>query len=196
MLIHIPPKSFRYNQDLVRDFQWVRKRIFLDRMGWGIQVNDYKEVDEFDSEHSHYVVSVHDNEIIGGVRLTPSQAPNLTYETFSKYFGSIPAQRNSQLLEISHFGLEMTHNVTASLLRSKTVDLFVAMLKFAIKYGYKEIITVVDTRMERVLHLSGWEIRRITDVVQIEDTKTIIGILPVSYEIIEILESKRVGQGG
>lgn len=192
MLIHIPPQAFKYHQDLVHGFQCARKRIFLDRMRWDVQINGDREVDEFDSAYSHYLVSVNQGEVIGGVRLTPSQVPNLTYNTFSKYFGSIPIERNPYLLESSRFGLDTIPNRTSNVLNSQTFELLIGMIKFALNYGYEKIITVVDTRMERTLRLAGWPIERITKIIQIGDTKTTIGLLPVSYHLIRVLQAKLI----
>lgn len=192
MLVHVPPKAFRYHPELVHGFQRSRKRIFADRMNWKVRVFEDREFDEFDDEYAHYIVSIYNNEVIGGVRLTPSLSPNLTYDTFCQYFEDIEilVKRRSTLLESSRFGLEAVPNMESDFLRKETIDLFVSMLKFAIQYGYTDIITVVDTRMERVLRLVGWPIKRITEVVQIGDTKTIVGLLSVSQDIIRTLESK------
>ncbi len=193
MLIHLPPESFIYNQELVHGFQRSRKKIFHDRLQWEVKIEDDREIDEFDSAHSHFILSVHENKVIGGVRLTPSEAPNLTYEIFSKYFGEIPVKREPFLLESSRFGLEVLPNMSSQFLRDQTIDLFIGVLKFGLTERFSRIITVVDVRMERTLRLAGWPVERITDVVQIGETRTIIGILPISEDILHSLEQKKGG---
>lgn len=191
MLVHLPPQSYKHNQDLVEGYQKARKIIFNDRLKWDVKVESDREVDEFDSQYSHYLISLHEGRVIGGVRLTPSPFPNLTYEIFEKYFpGGFSIERSFNILESSRFGLVFTDNTTSRAIRSHTFDLFKGIVKFALDYGYDSIITVVDVRMERTLRLAGWPIERITDVVQIGETKTITGVLPVSWEIHSHLAKK------
>ncbi len=191
MLVHLPPQSFKHNQNLVDGYQRARKIIFHDRLKWDVKVEDDREVDEFDSEYSHYLISLHEGQVIGGVRLTSSTFPNLTYEVFEKYFpGGFSLERSFNILESSRFGLVFTDNTSSSSIRSHTFDLLKGIVKFALDYGYNSIITVVDVRMERTLRLAGWPIKRITDVVQIGKTKTITGLLPVSWEIHDHLAKK------
>ncbi|WP_051908705.1 acyl-homoserine-lactone synthase [Candidatus Odyssella acanthamoebae] len=193
MLIHLPPQSFIYNQELVHGFQKARKKIFYDRMKWAVNIEDDREVDEFDAAQSHFLLSIHEGKVIGGVRLAPSEAPNLTYDIFSKYFGEIPVKRDPFLLESSRFGLEVTPTMSSQFLRDQTIDLFIGVLKFGLMERFSRIITVVDVRMERTLRLAGWPVERITDVVQIGETKTIIGVLPISESILQSLEKKKAG---
>lgn len=191
MLVHLTPNSFKDHPEMVADYQRVRKVIFHDRLNWDVQLDGDREIDEFDSEYSHYLLALQDNKVIGGVRLTPSFFPNLTYEVFEKFFPEgISADRSMTLLETSRFGLVFTDNGSGKTLRSHTFDLFTGMVKFALDYGYESIITVVDVRMERTLRLAGWPLQRITEVVQIGETKTVIGLLPISLEIHDSLKAK------
>lgn len=192
MIIHIPPKSRKYHRQLVTGFYEARKRIFNDRMQWDVTVDDEIEMDEFDNENAHYLVSCHKNEVIGGVRLTSSLHPNLTFECFEKYFGKINVQRTDTLLESSRFGIENKPGMTSSCLRNATLDLFCSILHMALSYGFEEIITVVDVRMERIIRLSGWEFNRISDVVLIGKTQTVVGILPVNRNFIETISAKLI----
>jgi N-acyl-L-homoserine lactone synthetase len=46
--------------------------------------------------------------------------------------------------------------------------------------------------MERIIGLSGWEFNRVSDVVQIGKTQTVVGVLPVDRKFIEKISSKLV----
>ncbi len=192
MIIHVPPKARKYHSQLVSGYYEARKRIFKDRMQWDVHADNNIETDSFDHDHAHYLISCFDNEVIGGVRLTPSLHPNLTFECFEKYFGNIDVKRTDILLESSRFGIENRPGMQSSILRNATLDLFCSILQIALSYGFKEIITVVDVRMERIIGLSGWEFNRVCDVVQIGKTPTVVGILPVDRKYIEIISKKLV----
>ena len=72
------------------------------------------------------------------------------------------------------------------------LDLFCSILQMALSYGFEEIIIVVDVRMERIIGLSGWQFNRVSDVVQIGKTQTVVGVLPVGRKFIEKISSKLV----
>ena len=192
MIIHVPPKARKYHSQLVTGFYAARKRIFKDRMQWDVSADNSIEMDSFDHDYAHYLVSCFNNEVIGGVRLTSSLHPNLTFECFEKYFGKIDVQRKDTLLESSRFGIENITGMQSSVLRNSTLDLFCSILQMALSYGFEEIIIVVDVRMERIIGLSGWQFNRVSDVVQIGKTQTVVGVLPVGRKFIEKISSKLV----
>ncbi|WP_010304133.1 acyl-homoserine-lactone synthase [Candidatus Odyssella thessalonicensis] len=192
MLVHLSPLSFKSNLELVEGYQRARKAIFYDRLNWKVNLIEDREVDEFDNNgHTHFLLSIYNDKVIGGVRMASSLSPNLTYDVFTKYFGELPIQRDRYLLETSRFGLEVTPQMTSQVLRDQTIELFIGVLKFGLQEGYKQIITVIDVRMERTLRLAGWPVERITEVVQIGDTRTIVGILPINIDILYHLEEKK-----
>lgn len=161
-------------------------------MNWDVTIEENREIDAYDHEFSHYLVSCSESEVIGGVRLTSSIHPNLTYETFNQFFGDIRMPRCVSLLESSRFGLEVQSGMQSSNIRNATLDLFCGMLKMALSYGFENIITVVDVRMERIIGLSGWEIKRVSDLVQIGDTLTCVGVMPVDRRFIDKISSKLI----
>lgn len=194
MLIHLPPHSKKYNREILQDLYVSRKKIFIDRLSWNLKNDGLKEIDQFDHDQCHYLASVYNNEVIGGVRLTPSTAPNLTFDIFKDIL-KLPRsiERCPYLLESSRFGIEKTRELPVTNgLRQKTMELFEGMLKFALDYKYKKIITVTDIRIERILKLSNWPLERLTEVKEVGNTYSIIGLLDVCMDTYTKMREKRI----
>lgn len=194
MLIHLPPAGFKYNKEIVDDLYKCRKNIFVERLDWDLETKDDKEIDYYDHSHCHYLVSVENHEVIGGVRLTPSIAPNLTFDLFKGEL-KLPDHitRGQKLLESSRFGLVKKENSRSiRVIRRKTLEIFEGMLKFSLDYGYERIITVTDVRIERILKISGWPLKRLTEVRPIGNTHALIGMLDVSRLLYNEMREKRI----
>jgi len=54
------------------DYLGLRKRFFVDTLGWDIPHNDDVEMDQYDNPLAHYSLVVRDGEAIGGARAMPT----------------------------------------------------------------------------------------------------------------------------
>lgn len=50
----------------------LRKRVFVDQLGWDIPVCEYGEIDQYDRDETFYIVAERDGECVGGLRLNPT----------------------------------------------------------------------------------------------------------------------------
>jgi acyl homoserine lactone synthase len=194
MLIHLSSNTKRYNLDILNELYKVRSKIFIDRLDWDLQRTNCMEIDQFDHDECHHLVSMENEEVIGGVRLTPSEAPNLAFDLFSDILG-LPSEikRSPKLLESSRFGLlQNTDRASVKGIRQKTLELFEGMMKFGLDYGYENIITVTDIRIEKILKRAGWALERLTEVRQMDNTKALIGMLKISWPLYKDMHDKRI----
>lgn len=194
MLIHLPPNTKRYNLDILNDLYKVRCKIFVDRLDWDLVRNNGMEIDQYDHAECHHLISIENGKVIGGVRLTPSEAPNLVFDHFRDILGlQTEIKRSSKLLESSRFGLlQNTDKASLKGIRQKTLELFEGMIKFGLDYGYENIITVTDIRIEKILKRSGWVLERLTEVIPIDNTKALIGMLKISWPLYKEMHDKRL----
>ncbi len=72
-----------------------------------------------------------------------------------------------------------------------TYELFAGIIEFGLAKRLKEIVTVTDTRMERLLRAAGWPLHRIGIPVQIGNTQAVAGHLEISRQALH-----RVRTGG
>lgn len=56
------------------EFLALRKRHFVDKLGWDIPHNDTVEMDQYDNPLAHYSVVMRDGKVIGGARTMPTTA--------------------------------------------------------------------------------------------------------------------------
>lgn len=192
MLLHLNSHTSKYHDDIINEFYKIRKKIFIDRLNWDLPAQGDKEIDQYDHNQCSYLLSVSNEKVNGGIRLTPSTAPNLTFNTFKNIFSLPPEIKpESNLLEISRLGIIKSPNETTSnFVRAKTLELFQGILKFGLCYGYKKIITVTDVRIERIFKLSGWPLERITEVKQVGNTRALVGYLNINQDYHDKIQAK------
>ncbi len=56
---------------LQRYFQ-LRKKVFVEQMGWNVPVCEYGELDQYDRNETFYIVAERDGACVGGLRLNPT----------------------------------------------------------------------------------------------------------------------------
>ncbi len=54
------------------DFLRLRKRFFVDQLGWDIPHNDHVEMDQYDNPEASYSVVLRDGVVVGGARTMPT----------------------------------------------------------------------------------------------------------------------------
>lgn len=59
---------------LIRESLEIRKRVFIDRMGWDLPAAHGLEFDQYDTPHARYVTVTLDGRVVAGVRLVPTTA--------------------------------------------------------------------------------------------------------------------------
>lgn len=54
------------------DYLELRKRYFVNELGWDIPHNDTYEMDQYDNPTAYYSLAIHNGKVVGGVRLMPT----------------------------------------------------------------------------------------------------------------------------
>lgn len=133
-----------------------RHKIFIERLGWPLPVNDGKERDQFDHPETLYVMTrLPDDSICGCARLLPTTEPYLLSEVFPHLLGGAPAPHSSDVWELSRFAaatIDPDSSVDATV---NTRCLLAAAVKVAFERGARRLITVSPLGIERLLHRMG-----------------------------------------
>ena len=105
-------------------------------------------------------------------------------DTFPMLLDGASAPGSPTIWESSRFALDIDTNApkAAHGLASATYELFVAMIEFGLLRRLNEIVTVTDTRMERILRRAGWPLRRIGTPHSLGNIPAVAGYLNVSAE--------------
>ena len=74
------------------DYLGLRKRFFVDTLGWDIPHNDDVEMDQYDNPLAHYSLVLRDGEVIGGARAMPTTSSwgEYTYMLRDAAAGKLP----------------------------------------------------------------------------------------------------------
>ncbi|WP_412506863.1 acyl-homoserine-lactone synthase [Roseovarius sp. SYSU LYC5161] len=148
----------KFDQVLDEMFK-LRARVFGDRMGWNVTIENGRERDLFDDLDPAYAVGLDDEgNVVSCVRALQTTGPHMLADVFSDILDGEPPLRSPSLWESTRFCVD-----TKRLGRGKgrhtvshaTCELMIASLEGAKRAGVDDIVTVVDPMMDRVLKRSG-----------------------------------------
>jgi N-acyl-L-homoserine lactone synthetase len=177
------------SETLVGVYQ-LRHRVFKLRMKWDVQTSGDMEIDDFDAFHPVYLVQLsNDGMVQGTVRLLPTSGPTMLRDTFPALLGGQKSPSDPRIWESSRFAIDVAaddqkgdHGIARA-----TYELFAGMVEFGLSRQLTDIVTVTDVRMERILRLSGWPLRRMGNPSKIGDTLAVAGYLAISVETLSNL---------
>jgi N-acyl-L-homoserine lactone synthetase len=148
------------SKDLTPEFETAlaqyRHKIFIDRLGWTLPVDEGLERDQFDHTETIYVVTREaDGTICGCARLLPTTEPYLLSEVFRHLLDGKPVPKSRDIWELSRFA-------AASINPDSTIDtalntraLLAEAVRTAAAQGAKRLITVSPLGIERLLQRMG-----------------------------------------
>ncbi|HWH59556.1 MAG TPA: acyl-homoserine-lactone synthase [Terriglobales bacterium] len=194
MLQLITPDCYGEFADDLTEMHRMRCRVFRDRMNWDVQVSGELEIDQYDALHPTYLLMRgNDGSVIGCVRLLPTAGPTMLGDTFPMLLGDTAVPSSEDVWESSRFALDIPETAPkgARGLAVGTYELFAGMIEFGLAKRLKEIVTVTDTRMERLLRAAGWPLHRIGIPAQIGNTQAVAGYLEISRQALQ-----RIRTGG
>ncbi|MGR3341833.1 MAG: acyl-homoserine-lactone synthase [Paracoccaceae bacterium] len=153
------------------DYLGLRKRFFVDTLGWDIPHNDDVEMDQYDNPLAHYSLVLRDGEVIGGARAMPTTSSwgEYTYMLRDAVAGKlldIPDQvlgstiASPKVWECTR--LVISDDVTRRADRSKCLSLIVdGLITVAARNGGQELISLSPITLMRALRQLGYSASRI-----------------------------------
>ena len=177
----------RYGEfvDQLAEMHRLRCRVFKARLDWDVQISGDMEIDEFDGLHPAYLLQpAFNGQVQGCVRLLPSTGPTMLRDRFPILLGREPAPQDPTVWESSRFALDVPSTAVKGPagLAKATHELLAGMIEFGLSRNLTKIVTVTDTRMERILRRAGWPLERIGDPKPFGTTRAVAGYLEVSLE--------------
>ena len=172
----------------------LRYRVFKDRMGWDVDFSGDMEIDGFDALHPAYLIQRgFDGSLNGCVRLLPTTGPTMLRDTFPALLHGTPMPCSSDIWETSRFALDVPESAPkgAGKIAIATYELFAGVVEFGLANGIREIVTVTDERVERILRRVRWPLRRTGPSERIGNTMAVAGYVEISRDVLAILR-----QGG
>jgi acyl homoserine lactone synthase len=174
--------------DLIMEMHRLRRRVFKDRLGWEVSVSGDMEIDPYDALGPVHLVQVSEaGSVVGCVRFLPTTGPTMLTNTFPELLDGGKPPRDLRIFESSRFCVdtERADKNESGGLRFATVCLFAAMIEWGLSRDLSSIVTVTDTRVERILRRASWPLDRIGSPKEIGSTVTVAGFLEVSATALE-----------
>ena len=169
--------------DLMMEVHRLRRRVFKDRLGWDVSVSGDMEIDPYDALGPVHLVQLSEaGSVVGCVRFLPTTGPTMLANTFPALLDGGKPPRDLRVFESSRFCVD-TERVDKSEshgLRRATGCLFAAMIEWGLTRDLSSIVTVTDTRVERILRRANWPLERIGSPKEIGSTSAVAGFLKVS----------------
>ena len=192
MLHLITPDCYGEFADDLTEMHKMRCRVFRDRLNWDVQVADEMERDHFDDLHPVYLLQRdHDGRVCGCARLLPTLGPTMLRDMFPALLHGESMRASPAIWESSRFALDVPENAphAAGGMAVGTYGLFAGLVEFGLAKRLREIVTVTDVRLERILRRASWPLRRIGPPVQIGNTQAVAGFLEVSRAALQRLRN-------
>ncbi|HEY5238566.1 MAG TPA: acyl-homoserine-lactone synthase [Rhizomicrobium sp.] len=185
------PSHLEFADDLA-EMHRLRYRVFKERLDWDVRIADGMEVDDFDALHPTYLLQRdRDHRVCGCVRLLPTTGPNMLRDTFSTLLHGEAVPSDVEIWESSRFALDVPETASkgAGGIAVGTYELLAGLVEFGLAKNLREIVTVTDMRLERILRRASWPLRRIGAPTPIGNTQAVAGFLEVSRPALARLRS-------
>lgn len=187
MILTITKENARYYPDLIREMHRLRYRVFHERLGWEVKVENGEERDEYDDLDAVYLVALDDRqELVGSWRMLPTTGPYMLKDTFPELLDGQPAPVHPRVWECSRFSVDAPSGCADGLaaINAITGELFHGMVEFCMEQGIQEIVTVYDLRVARILPRVGCRPRRTTAIRRVGITKALAGWFPINDDVL------------
>ena len=130
-------------EDLIDEMHRLRARVFGDRLGWVTDIQDGREVDEFDALDPTYLVGLDDDgQVVSCARLLQTTGPHMLGDVFSCLLDGEPPLRSSRVWEVSRFCVDTERlgvRGAAGVSRA-TCELLIAGNDYAVMAGVSDIV--------------------------------------------------------
>jgi len=172
-------------KDVIDEMFRIRARVFHDILKWDVQVQDGKEIDQFDAADPLYLVSIDDDtgEIQGSVRLLPTTGPNMLRDVFGCLMEDGQVVESPLIWESSRFSLNPDYSKHAnSNLNNVTVELLLGLVEMGMGAGIEFIVSVYDARMSRIFKRANCAADIIGGPMKIGTVPTFAGLFDINAD--------------
>jgi N-acyl-L-homoserine lactone synthetase len=165
----ISGKRSEFSPQLENAMAEYRHKIFIERLGWPLPVENGQERDQFDHPDTMYVVAQDaEGAICGCARLLPTTEPYLLSEIFPHLMGGAPVPHSREVWELSRFAAAATGEDVQVDAAANTRRVLAGAVKIAMEQGAARLITVSPLGIERLLHRMGVHAHRAGPPVRID----------------------------
>lgn len=165
----------------------LRARVFKDRLGWAVSVENGRERDRFDDNWTLYILSVTaEGKVVGCLRALQTTGPHMLSDVFSNLLPPGHLIRSPLVWESTRFCVdtEYAKDRTTNELSRITGELVAGLGDAAVASGIEHIVSVYDLRMERILRRIGCDVERLAPPKDFGGILTIAGLFEVNETVV------------
>lgn len=164
--------SMHLHGSAFHDFLRLRKRFFVDEMGWNIATDGMVEMDQYDTPLAWYSLVVHDDRVIAGARCQPTDASWGIYTSMLEdaargLLDDIPADLFDPALKgLAYWEgtrLVISDEVTSVLGRTQCLAMVIdGLMRIVADGGGAYLVTLSPVALERSARLVGLQTAKVS----------------------------------
>jgi acyl homoserine lactone synthase len=158
----------------------LRKRVFRDRLQWNVEVRGDLEADDFDGPDAVYLLALDDGrQVIGSWRLLATTGPTMVRSLWPAFLESLPMPERDDVWEASRFAVDNAEGCSAENMAQvsrATQELFCGLTELCILCGIREVYTMYDMRIARLLRRLDCPPRAVSATLKVDGHLTQAGI--------------------
>lgn len=184
--------SLHLHNNAFFDFLALRKKVFVDEMGWDVPHDDTHEMDQYDTPMAHYSVALMDGKVVGGARTmaTTSVWGEHTYMLRDAWSGKLPhIPRHVMSVEIASplvwecTRLVISDRLTSQEERSECLTLIVdGLIDMARAKGAASMISLSPLPFMRAMRQQGYDVSRLGDIYRNDEDGRQYAVLQMPCE--------------
>lgn len=180
----VTPDLYAAYADQLRLMFRQRCRVFKQRLGWSVADRAGEERDAFDSYYPIYLLAYDGGVLAGSWRFLPTTGPYMLRDVFPQLLAGAKAPYHPLIWEGSRFAVESRGGR-----RRVSSELLCAVTETCIAFGIRELITVYDARMERLLPRLGCPPKWQSQPCRIGDSLAFTGRFDMNHETLASLRA-------
>lgn len=182
------------------DFLALRKKVFVDDLGWDIPHDDHVEMDQYDTPIAQYSLVLKDGKVVGGARGMATTAiwGQHTYMLRDAYSGKLPhIPPHVMSVEIATPNvwectrLVISDSLTSHAERSECLTLIVdGLVEITRKHGGAELICLSSLILMRALRQLGYNVSQLGETYRNGEDGRLYGVLRMPAEYSKARQEK------
>ncbi len=184
----VTPERYREYRREPSDMHRLRYRVFKERPGWEVKSSTDQERDEFDDLLPVYILAFDQQGLlVGSWRLLPTTGPYMLREVFAQLLEHHVAPNDPCVWECSRFSVECkdTHSNCPAAVNAVTQELFCGLIEYCPAQGIRDVVTVHDIRIARLLPRIGCHPRWRTRPRRIGRTGALAGRFDIAQTVLD-----------
>lgn len=193
MIKLITPENKSFHTQVIEDMFRLRKRVFLDQLGWDVAATRGMEFDAYDNIDCIYLVSVDatTQKVQGSLRVMPTVGPHLMRDVFAHWFDEPVVFESATIWEVTRFCIDPEFQrgpYTPCGLNLVSSELLIALAELGVKAGLTQVTGLCHRGMMNVLKRTKWPPEIIASSSSPPTGTVYLGLWDISPQVVQSLQ--------